>query len=136
MRNPLSESGWYMLQIHLFVKKIFFKGFQKIFCVSYDHVQYIWKVVQDHILTLKNKLESYDTSNELYGRKRKKFGFLKNPLSELGWDMLQKSMFFEWIFFQMLLKNFLFIVWLCSKYWKGCPRPYLYARKKLESYDK
>ena len=61
----------------------------------------------------------------------KKFGFLKNPLSELGWDMLEKCMFLKWKFFQMLLKNFLRIVWPCSIYLEGCLRPYLYARKKI-----
>ena len=54
----------------------------------------------------------------------KKFGFLKNPLSELGWDMLEKCMFLKWKFFQMLLKNFLRIVWPCSIYLEGCLRPY------------
>ena len=55
-----------------FGSKLILKGSKKIFHASYDHVQFIWKIVQDYIFTLKKELESYDTSNELYGRKRKK----------------------------------------------------------------
>ena len=38
-----------------FLLKTFFKGSYKLFYRSHDHVQYICKVVQDHILTLDKK---------------------------------------------------------------------------------
>ena len=34
-------------------------------------------------------------------------------------------------FFQMVLKNFLSVVWQCLIYLEGCLRPYLYSRKKI-----
>ena len=158
-------------------------------------------------LYARKKLESYDTSNKLYRRRHTKVGFLKNPLSESVWHMLQKGRFlvknffskalrkfsthrvttlniFErlfkiislrlkkirviwhakqiiwkeiyksldfwkihsqnpvsiWFkntyfqgkkFFQMVLKNFLSVVWQCLIYLEGCLRPYLYSRKKI-----
>ena len=45
----------------VFLLKTFFKCSYKLFYRSYDHVQYISKVVQDHILTLDKTLDSFDT---------------------------------------------------------------------------
>ena len=61
----------------------------------------------------------------------RKFGFLRNPLSELGWLMLQKCKFFEWILFWKTLKKFLRVVWPYSIYWEGRLIPYLYSRKRI-----
>ena len=61
----------------------------------------------------------------------RKFGFLRNPLSELGWLMLQKCKFFEWILFWKTLKKFLRLVWPYSIYWVGRLIPYLYSRKRI-----
>ena len=61
----------------------------------------------------------------------RKFGFLRNPLSELGWLMLQKCKFFEWILFWKTLKKFLRVVWPYSIYWEGRLIPCLYSRKRI-----
>ena len=61
----------------------------------------------------------------------RKFGFLRNPLSELDWLMLQKCKFFEWILFWKTLKKFLRVVWPYSIYWEGRLIPYLYSRKRI-----
>ena len=76
--------------------------------MSYDHVQYIWKVVQDHIFTLEKELESYDTSNELYGRKRKKVWIFEKSTLRIGLTYAPKRAVF-WLktFFERLLENFL-----------------------------
>eukprot|EP00493_Phyllostaurus_siculus_P014500 UN14724 len=43
-----------------------FKGSQKIFYASYDHVQYICKIVQDHIFTLgKNHSHTAHLSDDI-----------------------------------------------------------------------
>ena len=63
------------------------------------------------------------------------FGFLKNPLSESGWWStwlwFKNTYFWSENFFQRLLENFLRVVWSCSIYLEGCPRSYLYTRKKI-----
>ena len=68
-----------------------------------------------------------------------KFGFLKihsqNRVGEVQ-SYASKSLFFEGeTFFQRPLENFLCVVWPCSIYLEVCLRSYLYARKKLGSYD-
>ena len=64
-----------------------------------------------------------------------KFGFFKNPLSESGswstWFWFKNVYFWSEFFFQMLLENFLCVVWSCSIYLEVCARPYVYARKKI-----
>merc|ERR1712035_199460 len=73
---------------------------------SYDHVQNIWEVVQDHIFTLKKELESYDTSNELYGRKRKKTWIFEKSTLRIELRHASKMHVFEVKIFSNALKKF------------------------------
>ena len=71
-------------------------------------MQYIWKVVQDHIFTIEKELESYGISNELYERKRKRVWIFEKSTLRIGLRYASQMHVFEvkLFFFQMLLKNF------------------------------
>ena len=87
-------------------ENFFWKTLRKFFYRSYDHVQYIWKVVQDHIFTLEKELESYDTSNELYGRKRKKVWIFEKSTLRIGLRHASKMHVFRVKFFPNALEKF------------------------------
>ena len=65
--------------------KLFFTGSWKILYASYDHVQYIWKVVQDHIFTLEKNHSHTILQTNYMARNLTKVWILKNSLSESGW---------------------------------------------------
>ena len=72
---------------------------------------------------------------------QKKFWAKKRPYEECVNPILRvdfsKRSFFKFFgskLFTKLLENFLRVAWPCSMYLEGRTRPYLYARKKLESY--
>ena len=93
-----------------FGTKLLLKDSQKIFYTPYDHVQYIWKVVQDHIFTLENKLESYGKANRLYDRKRTKVWIFEKFTLRIGlvkyMAMVKKYLFLKQILFSNAPRKF------------------------------
>ena len=109
-QNRIGEVQGYASKSLFFEGETFFKGLQKIFYASYDHVQYIWKFVLDHIFTLEKNWGHTTRQTDYMAGNVQKFGFLKihsqNRVGEVQ-SYASKSLFLKpKLFFKGLQKIF------------------------------
>ena len=67
----------------------------------------------------------------MLGKSKKLFFFWENRPQKSGLKAVKKCIFEGDFAFQIVLKNFLRIQWLCSRYLEGAPGSYLHAHTKI-----